>query len=312
MKLRPDLSIVIVSWNTRELTRECLTSIYEHRPRIPFEVIVVDNGSEDDSVEMVRREFGQVRLIDTGENLLFSEGNNVGARAAEGRMLCLLNSDTRVTPGAFEAMVEFLDEHPDYATVAPKLLNPDGTVQPSCSRIEGAVDDFIKSARLDRLPPGRWWRDRTLMTSFDHESSIDAIQLMGAVLTFRTAEYLERWSLDPEMSLFFNMEDLFRRIGRSPARARYLAEAEIYHHRGGSTDLNEAARILKHRNRLSYYRKYYGRLGEKYARSLIHLRTFHKSLRIRLSRRPAGKKRQELEKIDRYLGQIFAKPPAST
>ncbi len=307
MKIKPELSIVIVSWNTRDVTRDCIDSIYEHRPKVPFEVILVDNASTDDTVEFFRREYGQVRVIANEENLLFSEGNNVGAREAEGRYLCLLNSDTKITAGALDSMIEFLDNNLDYATVAPKLLNFDGSTQPSCKRIEGPGIALIKSVGFDRFPPGKWLRNRNMMTSFDHESSIDANQLMGAVLLFRTEEYLKQWVLDPDMSLFFNMEDLFRRMRKSSYKARYLTEAEIFHIQGKSTGMNRATKVLMHRNRLSYYRKHFGAFGEKYASFLVYLRTVKKYLRLKISRKPKKQKEKELKELNLYLGEIFAK-----
>jgi GT2 family glycosyltransferase len=125
----PELSVVVLSWNTQDLLRACLQALANDPPAQAREILVVDNGSSDGSADMVAREFPTVMLLRNTENLGYAEGNNVGARAATGKFLCLLNSDTEVRPGALDRLLEFLQSHADYAAVGPKLLNVDGSVQ---------------------------------------------------------------------------------------------------------------------------------------------------------------------------------------
>ncbi|TET53329.1 MAG: glycosyltransferase family 2 protein, partial [Anaerolineales bacterium] len=125
-----DLSIVIVSWNVRELLRACLLPLGPDGERSPpsREVIVVDNASSDGSAEMVRTEFPQVRLIVNDANRGFPAANNQGLAAASGRYVLLLNPDTAVQGGALTKMVAYADEHPDVGAIGPKLLDADGSV----------------------------------------------------------------------------------------------------------------------------------------------------------------------------------------
>lgn len=128
------LSIVILSWNTRELTRQCLESIYDNVKDLDYEVIVVDNGSADGSVDMVAKEFSQVKLIGNSENLGFTKGNNQGFKASRGEYVLFLNSDTIVPSSEggksqLRKMVDKMQEDPSIGMLTPKLIYPDGTFQ---------------------------------------------------------------------------------------------------------------------------------------------------------------------------------------
>jgi N-acetylglucosaminyl-diphospho-decaprenol L-rhamnosyltransferase len=267
-----DLSVVVLSWNTADLLRLCLRSLRADAPARPREVIVVDNGSHDDSPDMVAREFPGVTLIRNRENLGYAEGNNVGARAATGRFLCLLNSDTEVRPGALDRLVEFLELHPEYAAVGPRLVNPDGTVQRACMRFPGLFVGLTFDMWWARFPPGRWVDDWYYMRDFDHLHSRDVDQPPGAVFLMRREEYLAMGGLDPALFLYFNDVDLCRRLRRRGRRIRYLAEAEVVHHGGASTRRFEKMVVVWHRNRLAYYRRHFGVLGEWLVRQMVRLR----------------------------------------
>src|SRR4051794_24915258 len=115
----PDLSIIIASYNTLAMTRQCVESIYANTHNLDFEVIVVDDCSHDGSAEMIEREFPQVRVIRNSQNQRYSKTNNIGLLAARGRYGLLLNSDTLVHDGAFERLVRFMDDTPTAAAAGP-------------------------------------------------------------------------------------------------------------------------------------------------------------------------------------------------
>jgi len=121
-----DLSVVIVSWNVRELLRRCLQSIYDSIQGLRFEVFVVDNASHDGSPEMVHAEFPAVHLIANSENLGFGRANNQALRLCSGRYVLLINPDTLVPQGAIRRMIAFMKQHPQAGLVGPELLNRDG------------------------------------------------------------------------------------------------------------------------------------------------------------------------------------------
>ncbi|MEA3339438.1 MAG: glycosyltransferase family 2 protein, partial [Chloroflexota bacterium] len=154
----PDLSIVIVNWNVRDLLRRCLRSILANlqiRALVHLQVIVVDNGSSDGSVEMVQAEFPAVHLITNAGNRGFPAANNQGLAIARGRYVLLLNPDTEIVGDALALMVAFADAHPDVGMVGPQLLNADGSVQSSRRRFPTLATGFLESTWLERYAPRR-------------------------------------------------------------------------------------------------------------------------------------------------------------
>jgi len=297
------LSVVVLSWNTREILRACLAALQRDVPCEQRELIVVDNGSADGSAQMVARDFPSARLLCNADNRLYAEGNNQGARAARGRYLCLLNSDTEVRPEALDRLARFLESHPEYAGVAPKLLNPDGTVQRACRRLPTLIEPLLESTSLGRIPPGSWLSQWTAMGDFDHMHSRDVYQPPGACFMLRTAEYLAMGGLDPALSLFFNDVDLCLSLRRKGRRIRYLAEAEVMHYQGYSTRTCAARHrnLLWIRNRTAYYRKNHGRLAERWLRAVLGIWALECKLRIRFGSREASDKREALAELDGFL-----------
>jgi len=124
-----NLSIIIVNWNTKDLLRNCLFSIYKERKSISLEIFVVDNASSDGSSEMVKREFPLVKLIRNKKNVGFARANNQAIKESKGKYILLLNTDTVILNGALDKMVKFMDTHSDVGVCGPKLLNEDGSLQ---------------------------------------------------------------------------------------------------------------------------------------------------------------------------------------
>jgi len=255
----PELSVVILSWNTEELLRRCLRALAEDGFPGEREILVVDNASRDGSAAMTAREFPRVRLLRQERNLGYAEGNNLGARAARGRWLCLLGSDTEVRPGALARLVDFLARHDEYGAAAPRLVSPDGETQRACMRFPG----FFTALTFDNLfassPPGRWVQDRYYMRDFDHLASRDVDQPPGTCLVTGRRLFLDLGGLDRELFLFFNDVDFCRRLRRRGAPIRYLAEAAVLHRGGASTGRYGRMAVQWQKDRLRYYRKWYGR-----------------------------------------------------
>ncbi len=130
-----DLSITIVNYNTKDLLRQCIKSIYENTKSITFEIIVVDNASTDGSVDMLKKEFPDVKIIANKENLFFTRAHNQALRISNGRYLMILNSDTIILDSAFDKLVKFMDNNPQCGACGPKLLNPDTSLQRSSDRL---------------------------------------------------------------------------------------------------------------------------------------------------------------------------------
>ncbi|MBK8100310.1 MAG: glycosyltransferase family 2 protein [Planctomycetes bacterium] len=276
----PVLSVVVLSWNTRELTLACLRALFAETPRHPREVIVVDNGSQDDSADAIAAAFPQVRLLRNAENRLYAAGNNQGVAAATGEFVCTLNSDTEVRPGALDQLVEFLRTHPEHGAVAPRLVDPDGTVQHACQRFPTWGSALCFDSWWGTFWPGSWIQDRYLMRDFDHLTARDVPQPPGAVFVMRRDEWNRYGGLDEQLELFFNDVDLARRLWRDGRKIHYLASAEVLHHRGASTRNFSKMLVIWHRNRLRYYAKHHGALAVWWLRLCIWLRIREEWLKI--------------------------------
>jgi N-acetylglucosaminyl-diphospho-decaprenol L-rhamnosyltransferase len=258
MPSQPDVSVVTVSRNTRDLLRQCLTSLESDRAII--EVLLIDAASADGSAEMVAREFGWVRLLPARENLGFTRGNNRGLRVARGRHLLLLNPDTAVQTGAIEAMASYLDGHPDVGAVGPQLRFGDGSVQRSRYRFPGKATGFVESTVLERLPVSRRLvRDFYLQDRRDDELQ-EVDWLRGACLMIRRETARAVGLLDEGFFMYSEETDLCRRIRSAGWKIVYLPRAVVVHHEGKSSEQVPAARDLHfHESRFRYYRKHHGR-----------------------------------------------------
>lgn len=171
------LSIIIVSFNTKELLQQCLESLEAATIRVPFEIIIVDNASVDGSQEMIKEQFKDIFLIENSGNLMFARANNQGIAAARGRYLLLLNSDTIVQKSTIESLIDFLNEHPKAAAVGPKVLNLNGTLQskgfsfPSirgtilnCLGIGKKTDNMILDKLKSLLFPNHYWHENDVIS----------------------------------------------------------------------------------------------------------------------------------------------------
>ncbi len=257
----PLVSIVILSWNTRELLERCLECVRAIDPALEREVVVVDNASSDDSVARVRERFPEVRLIVNATNLGYAEGNNVGIRAARGRFVFLLNSDTEVAPDAPGRLVRFLESEPWAGAVGAQLFNVDGTVQRACMRWPTLPVLFGFDNWFGKRWPLRAAIDRYFCVDFDHLATRQVDQPPGAALMLRRSALDEVGLLDPDLFLFFNDVLLCRRLARRGYTIWFLAGARVVHHGGASTKRYGAFALEWHKNRARYYLREYGRLG---------------------------------------------------
>lgn len=257
-----DLSVVILNWNARDFLHAALTSIVTQNWRHNIEVIVVDNHSLlDDSAAMVRHEFPQVALIETGRNLGFSAGNNVGLRAASGRYILFLNPDTVVHEQAFDILIEWMDAHREVGACGPKLLNGDGTLQASCRTFPSFGAGLFRNTLLGRLFPNNPWSRGYLMQDFQHSKEQAVDWLSGSALFVRR-EALDQIGGGWDESYFMYCEDvdLCYRLKTKNWPCFYVPQAVITHHIGKSSDWAQGAMIRRHHaSMLKFYFKHYAR-----------------------------------------------------
>jgi len=274
----PVLSVVIPSWNTRDYLAACLRTLAAAE-KPACEVIVVENGSTDGSLELLRAEHPEVHVIVNERNEGFARGSNQGMRAARGEYVLLLNTDTEVAPDAIARLLDFLRTHPGYAAVAPRLVHRDGSTQRT-------VQEFpsLKTALFFSTPLERWFPDsrelrRYFMRDWDQESSRDVDQPPAAVLLLRRSVLEQVGLFDEELWLFYNDVDLAKRIHAAGWKTHYLAEATVLHHVGGSTSKFAAFVVTWQRDRLRYYRKHFGRTGALWLKACVGFSLLDWSLR---------------------------------
>ena len=262
----PDLSVAVVSYNTRDLLRACLASLHTRQAEgeASLEVIVADNGSDDGSLEMVRAEFPDVRLVETGGNVGFGRANNLALQDARGRFFCLLNSDAEVLPGALAHALAFLRAHPDVGLVGGQLLWPDGRAQTSWGgdpTLAGVWQEqtFSGAFRARAAPPA----------PASCASPRDVDQISGAFMVLRRQAWQQIGGFDPAYFMYNEDVDLNVRLRRAGWRVVFLPGAQIRHHLGASSraDWRTRARMVSAYNQSRGY--YFGRYeGPNAARRL--------------------------------------------
>lgn len=264
----PDLSVVIVSWNVRELLRACVQSVDRGRGGLDIELIVVDSGSADGSPQMVAGEFPWVRLIARPENVGFPKGNNLGIAKANGRYILLLNPDTEIVGDALPVMVEFLQSHPDVGGLGPMLLNPDESVQSSRRRFPTLATGLLESTWLAGLAPGVMRRYYAQDLADDETADVDWV--MGASLLVRREAAAQIGGMDEAYFMYSEELDWCRRIKDNGWRIVYLPAARVVHHVGKSSEQAVTARHIHfNRAKLRYFRKYHGRFAATLIRMLL-------------------------------------------
>ena len=259
---QPVLSICICNWNTRDDLRLCLQAIAAHPPSAPYEVIVVDNASPDASADMVRAEFSHVTLIANPENLHYARGNNQALEAARGDFALLLNPDTQVRPGALDALVAFMRDHPEAGAAAPRLVNLDGSLQRSVRAFPTPALLFFEAVGLARLFPRSRLFGRYRMTFWDYDTVREVDQPMASALLLRRAALDEVGLFDEQFPMFFNDVDLCFRLKAAGWQVFFVPSAEVVHKVGASTRQVRPQMVrASHQGLLAFYRKHYrGRL----------------------------------------------------
>jgi len=264
------LSIIIASHNTRELLRQCLTSILQFRSRLDLEIIVIDNASSDGSVRMMCTDFPQVRLIQNHDNVGFAKAVNQGLKLANGLYLLLLNSDTEIKPNALQHSIAFLEAHPKAGIVGCKLLNPDGSLQPSCESFPRWQDFLYESLLLDKLFPRNRVFGRMHLTYFGYDRAVEVGYVKGAFLLVRRAVYDAIGGLDEAFYFYGEEMDWCYRAKKAGWLVYFTPAAQIVHYGGQSSDpMSPRMFVLLHQSRFRFYSKYHGRLGQASARLVL-------------------------------------------
>lgn len=252
----PSLTVTICSWNTLVDLRACLASLQAVRDELDFEVIVVDNNSEDGSPDMVAAEFPWVRLERMYVNLGFAGGHNHAIKMRSAPHAFPLNSDTVVHAGALRKVYDFACEHPEVGIVGPKLLNPDGTLQYSCRRFPNPVAALFRNTPIGKLFPNNRFTREYLMQDWDHTISREVDWVSGAAFLVRQEVIDQVGLFDEEYFMFCEDVDWCWRTWKAGFKVVYYPEAVITHAIGRSTDKAPNRMIGRfHKSMLRFYTK---------------------------------------------------------
>ena len=237
-KKRPvDLSIVIVNYNTRNLLRDCLCSVYASQGDFQYEVIVVDNCSPDGSVEMVQQEFPQAKLIASEINGGYAYANNLGLRLAQGDYVLLLNPDTVLPPTALRDMLAFMEEHPDAGVAGPKLVLADGSLDWACRRSFPTLDvAFYRLVGLSKRYPNSPRYNRYNLGYLDPDQVAEVDSVVGAFMLIRREALDQVGFLDEGFFAYAEDIDLCYRIKVDHGwKVYYNPAVVVKHYKGQST-----------------------------------------------------------------------------
>lgn len=235
-----DLTIVIVSWNTCDILRDCLCSAYGQMADLECEVIVVDNASADDSVQMVKREFPDVCVIANTENRGFAGANNQGMAIAQGRYVLLLNSDTIVQEGALAQTVIFADAHPEAAVVGCRVLNADRTLQASCFMFPSVLNMVLSTTYLYKIFAKNRFFGRERMTWWDKNDARAVDVISGCFMLVRQEAMKQVGLMDDSFFMYAEETDWCYRFKKAGWKNLYTPEGRIIHLGGQSTALVSA------------------------------------------------------------------------
>lgn len=258
-----DVSVVIVNWNTKEILSDCLSSIYRQTKKTEFETIVIDNGSQDGSAQMVKEKFPQVSLIKNRWNKGFASANNQGIARVRGRYVLLLNSDTVVLDHAIEKSLEFADNHPEAAVIGCRVLNADQTLQTTCFMYPSLLNMFLESVYLNKLFPNNPFCGREVMSWWHRDSVREVDVVTGCFMLVRSHAIEQVGNMDERFFMYGEETDWCYRFRKAGWKIFFTPDVEIVHIGGASSKQRKTEMILqlrgsillflkKHKNRFVY------------------------------------------------------------
>jgi len=265
LERRPDVSVVLVSYNTAHLLEPLLASVNTARGALKLQVIAIDNASRDDSVSILRTRYPDVELIENKANVGFARANNQALPHSRGRYLLLLNTDAFVAPDTLEKTVEFMDAHPRYGVLGVKLVGRDGALQPSCRYFPTPWNVFLATTGLKRFFPGtRLVDDMT----WDHGSVRECDWVPGCYYLIRREAIEQVGLFDPRYFLYCEEVDHCRALRKAGWSVVYYPFTQVVHIGGESAEaegpLTSAGRqisALQIESELLYFRKQHGLTG---------------------------------------------------
>jgi GT2 family glycosyltransferase len=254
-----DLSAVVVSYNSRAHLAQCLGSIRRDPAGAAAEIVVVDNDSRDGSAELIESEFRDARVVRNRDNVGYARAVNQGIAATAGRHVLVLNPDCEVASGALATLSGFLDAHADAGITAPRILNPDGSLEFSARAFPDHLTFFFnRYSLLTRLFPNNPFSRRYLLTDWDHKSARVVDWVSGACMLVRRDAVARVGGMDEAFFMFNEDVDWCRRMKDSGFAVWYVPDATVVHHIGASrTRVAPRVIVERHRGMIHYFHKHH-------------------------------------------------------
>ena len=254
-----DLTVSIVNWNTRDELRECLDTVLQQECPGGIDVVVVDNASDDGSVDMLTSDFGdRLRVAANSANLGFGAGHNPAIRTSAGRYVLLLNPDCRMLePDMCSQMVTYMDAHPDVGILGPRVLNPDGSLQFSARHYPTLLAGAFRHTVFGKLFPKNRFVREYLMTDWPHDVERDVDWVSGSAMLLRREMLDKIGLLDERFFMYCEDIDICRRAHDSGWMVVYYPMVQVTHRIGAASSLRPIPMIKQHhKSMLRYFIKY--------------------------------------------------------
>lgn len=258
-----ELTVSIVSYNTKDLTLKCLESVIKSKQKVPYKILVIDNASSDGTVAAIRKKYPGVKVIENKENLGFGQGHNIAYEKSDTKYLLLLNTDTEIEDTALDQLVATAKRE-NYSILAPKLVYADNRLQPNFGNLPDFYNTFLWLSNLDTI-----FNKFTQITSYHTEKPFfyhgtkQVGWVSGAVVLINRDDFLSIGLFDPKIFMYAEDVDLGWKAQRNNLKVGWTDKVTILHHSGGSADLPHYRQWLGEFKGLLYlYRKYYGFLAE--------------------------------------------------
>jgi len=291
-----DLSIVIVNWNTKDLLKKCLESVLAETKGLDFEVFVVDNGSKDGSCKMVEKNFPQVKLIENKQNVGFARANNQAIKKSRGEYILLLNPDTVILGNTLKKMVDFLENHHEVGILGPKILNPDGSSQPSCRTFPTLASQVLILLKLHNFFPDLPTIKKYYMLNWNYNKTREVDQVMGSCFMIRKKLINKIGPLDENYWILFEEVDFCKRAKLANWKTYFMPNVCIIHHKARAFEQISPIKkqIRMSNSMLRYFRKFHTKIAYFTILSLYPASLFLASLVPLILKVRLTQKRKEL------------------
>ncbi len=266
---QPDITLAIINYNTRGLLKTCLNSILKEPPLIGYEIIVIDNGSSDGSVDMMKQTFPNIHLLENAGNLGYAAAANQGLRTSHAKYVLVLNTDIEMDRDAIDILVEHADRHEDLAVAGPLLLNTDGSIQMSGRRFPSFLDATMH-AFLGMVWPRNRFSVRYRLLDWDRKNDSLVDWVCGAAMLVRRSAAEQVDFFDEGYFMYVEDMDLCYRLWQNGWKVYFCPDAKMVHHIGQSSRQSSTRMIVEFQRSLyRFFDKTYTDTNKRWLKPLV-------------------------------------------